>query len=564
MTPAIATARTKAIDFVELTKPGVVLMVLVTTAAGFYLGSAGDIDPLILFQTLIGTALAAAGALALNQFLERDLDKRMERTRHRPLADGRLDVTAALGFGVLTAAAGPLYLTVTVNTLAGILTAVIVLSYLFVYTPLKQRTPLCTLVGAVPGALPPLVGMAAARGALGVDSCVLFAILFLWQIPHSLAVAQLYRNDYARAGVCFLPAVEGKGRAAGVQAVVSSLVLLGVAMLPPVIGLAGSFYSLVALTLGLGFLGCSVALAVRQRAIDASRLLLASLLYLPLLLTAMAFDIRPPVNLPTSMAEGTQHSLREPRSCSSPVPAVTASSQWSPRGSWEAAGHLITAVLTIVAVGCGSASDVDLPPVLGSVPAFTLVERSGRQVRAADLEGHIWVANFIFTRCPSICPGLSARMAVLQDSLRRDEASHRGVSQMNRSSTTPRPETGDEVRLVSFSVDPEHDTAEVLRLYADRFRADPDRWLFLTGPRAAIHELVRNGFRLGIDELQPGQAEGASGPIIHSDRFVLVDRALRIRGYYPGMGEDKIAELMQHIARLRQETRPPPYPQEGT
>jgi protoheme IX farnesyltransferase len=293
MTRAVAAARSRAADLFQLTKPGVVLMVLLTTAAGFYLGSASDLNRLAVYHTLIGTAMAAAGALALNQFLERDLDARMARTRNRPLADGRLDPTRALGFATLTTAAGILYLTMTVNALSALLTSVTVLSYLFIYTPLKKRTPMCSVVGALPGALPPLVGMAGARGELRLDSWVLFAILFLWQIPHSLAVARLHRDDYARAGVCFLPVVDRDGQKTGAQAVASCVALLVVALLPTVIGLAGALYFLGALTLGLGFLGCSVALAFRQRPVDANRLLFASLLYLPALLTLMAFNKGP-------------------------------------------------------------------------------------------------------------------------------------------------------------------------------------------------------------------------------------------------------------------------------
>jgi protoheme IX farnesyltransferase len=251
------------------------------------------VDALAACHTLIGTALAAAGALTLNQFLERDLDARMARTRRRPLADGRLDPVLALGFGALTTAAGTLYLTMAVNALSGLLTSVTILSYLLIYTPLKQRTPLCSVVGAVPGALPPLVGMAGARGELGVDSWVLFAILFLWQIPHSLAAARLYRDDYASADVCFLPVVDRDGKKTGAHVVGSCAALLVVALLPTVIGLAGVLYFFSALALGVGFLGCSVALAFGQRPVDANRLLFASLLYLPVLLALMAFDKGP-------------------------------------------------------------------------------------------------------------------------------------------------------------------------------------------------------------------------------------------------------------------------------
>jgi len=238
------------------------------------------------------------------------------------------------------------------------------------------------------------------------------------------------------------------------------------------------------------------------------------------------------------------------------VTASTPSTRTALRGSSVLViASVAISVLCSGSSGCGATSDVDLP-VLGSVPDFSLVERSGRTVRAADLRGHIWVANFIFTRCASICPGLSARMAAVQNALRREEASRDGVSDARGSSTARRPDASDVVLLASFTVDPEHDTAEVLRLYAERFRADPDRWLFLTGPRAAIHKLVADGFRLGIGEAPPGNRENTSVPIIHSDRFALVDRELRIRGYYPGLEEEGVAELMRQIRRLRQETFP--------
>jgi protoheme IX farnesyltransferase len=290
MTPAIAVTRARVGDLVELTKPRVVLLVLLATVVGFHLGSAGSADAVRLCHTLLGTVFAAAGALALNQFLERDLDAQMDRTRFRPLPDRRLDPTEALTFGVLTSAAGLLYLTLTVNALAGFVTAVIVVSYLFVYTPLKQRTSLCTIVGAVPGALPPVVGVAAARGALGIDAWVLFAMLFLWQIPHSLAIARLYRDDYARAGVRLLPVVEPDGASTGRQVVVHCLTLLVVALLPTLFGMAGTRYFLGAFVLGLGFFSCAVALAIRRTPAAARRLLLASLVYLPTVLVLMLLD----------------------------------------------------------------------------------------------------------------------------------------------------------------------------------------------------------------------------------------------------------------------------------
>jgi protoheme IX farnesyltransferase len=290
---AITLANARLADFVELAKLRIVVMVLLTTFVGFHIGSPSALDLALLCHTLVGTGLAAAGALALNQYLERDLDARMERTRRRPLPEGRLEPVEALAFGTLTAAAGLLYLTVSVNPLAALVAAAVVICYLFLYTPLKRRTSLCSVVGAFPGALPPVIGVAAATGALGIEAWLLFAVLFLWQIPHSLAIAQLYREDYARAGMQLLPVVEPDGASTGRQVVLNCLALLAVGLMPTVVGLTGGLYFFVALLLGLGFLTCALLLAVRQRAVDARRLLVASLLYLPTLLLFMAFDRLP-------------------------------------------------------------------------------------------------------------------------------------------------------------------------------------------------------------------------------------------------------------------------------
>lgn len=280
----------RALDFLELTKPRVALMVLVTTFVGFYLGSEPMAGYFRLIETLIGTALAAGGTLALNQFLERDADALMERTRHRPLPDGRIQPTEALLFGVLVTAAGLLILALAVNMLSALVTASIVGSYLFIYTPLKRRSSLCGVIGAVPGALPPVIGWVAARGEMSIEAWVLFTILFLWQIPHTLSIAWLYREDFARADIRFLPVVEPNGRSTGRQIISNCLALLAVSLLPTLIGLAGSLYFIAALFLGAGFLACGVALAVSQSLAAARRLLFASLIYLPVLLFMMAFD----------------------------------------------------------------------------------------------------------------------------------------------------------------------------------------------------------------------------------------------------------------------------------
>lgn len=283
----------RAADFLALTKPRMVLMILVTTCVGFYLGSSGAMDTLRLLHTLLGTALAAGGTLALNQFLERDLDAKMERTRLRPLPAGRLQPAEALAFGTTITAAGLLYLAVGVGGLSALVTAITVGSYLFAYTPLKQRTSLCGPLGAVPGALPPVTGWVAARGEFGPGAWVLFAILFLWQMPHSLAIGWLYRADYARAGIRLLPVIEPDGGSTGRQVVSNCLALLPAGLLPTLIGLTGPVYFLGAMALGTGLLACGLALAISRSAADARRLVLASLIYLPALLVLMALNKLP-------------------------------------------------------------------------------------------------------------------------------------------------------------------------------------------------------------------------------------------------------------------------------
>jgi heme o synthase len=286
----VARAQRRVMDFVELAKPRVVVMVLVTTFVGFYLGSRGVPDYLHLLQTLLGTALAAAGTLALNQFAERDVDAKMHRTRTRPLPDGRLQPTDALVFGVVLAVSGITYLSIAVNGLSGAVTATISASYLFLYTPLKRVTPLCSIVGAIPGALPPVTGWVAAHGGFGVEAWTLFAILFLWQLPHSLAIARLYRDDYARAGIRLLPVVEPDAKSCGRQIVSNCLALLVVGFLPTLVGLAGAVYFCAALVLGIAFLGYGIAFALARTASSARQLLFASLIYLPALFLVMALD----------------------------------------------------------------------------------------------------------------------------------------------------------------------------------------------------------------------------------------------------------------------------------
>ena len=278
-------------DFIELVKPRLVVMILITTAAGFYLGAQQTVEWLLMPPyPRIGAGLTAAGVLGLNQYLERDVDAQMKRTQERPLPGGRMNPLTALLVGSVLTCSGMLYLTFIVNMLSGFVISLIVVSYLFLYTPLKRKTSLCTLIGAVPGALPPVVGWVAARGSLTGEAWVLFTILFLWQLPHSLAIAYIYREDYAKAGFRLLPVIHPDGTSTCRQIVVNCVALLGVGLLPTLSNMAGSVYFFTALLAGVGFLAVGIYLA-RTRSVKAARYLLyASLLYLPLVFVTMALD----------------------------------------------------------------------------------------------------------------------------------------------------------------------------------------------------------------------------------------------------------------------------------
>ncbi|HET7340656.1 MAG TPA: heme o synthase [Methylomirabilota bacterium] len=279
-----------AVDLVSLTKPRVVSMVVVTTVVGYYVGLAGAPDYGRLLALLVGTMLAAGGTLGLNQYWERDVDALMERTRLRPLPDGRLAPLEAVLFSAALTALGLAILAVGAGRLATLVVGATFLLYVFAYTPLKLRTAFCTLVGAVPGALPPVAGWAAARDDLGVGAWVLFGILFLWQLPHTLAIARLYREDYARAGVRLLPVIDAEGRSTERQILSGCVALLAVSLLPTLIGLAGSVYFTGALVLGAGFVALGAQQALAPSTARVRRVLLASLLYLPVLLALLAFD----------------------------------------------------------------------------------------------------------------------------------------------------------------------------------------------------------------------------------------------------------------------------------
>jgi len=286
-------------DYIELTKPRITWLILMSTGIGYFFGLRGaaswweflkSIHCLSLLHTIIGTGLIASGTAALNQWYERDADRKMRRTSDRPLPAGRLSAPRALAFGAALAVAGFAELSLGVNLLSGLIGAFTLGSYLFIYTPMKQRTWWSTTVGALPGAMPPMIGYAAAAGTLTRESWVLFAILFLWQFPHFYSIAWMYRDDYARAGIRMLPVVEPDGRSTARQIVLYGLALIPVSLAPAFLGMSGRLYLAGALLLGLWFLYSGVRVALERTLGRARHVLITSVLYLPLIYGLMLLD----------------------------------------------------------------------------------------------------------------------------------------------------------------------------------------------------------------------------------------------------------------------------------
>ena len=285
----IPTVRSRLNDLFVLAKVRLNTLVVATTAGGYYMAAPGDVSPLALAVTCLGTALVAGGAAAINQVLERDLDRLMVRTRTRPMPDERLSVTEGMTIGLGLSLIGVITLWLGANGLAALLALATMLSYTLIYTPLKRRTSLNTVVGAIPGALPPLIGWAAARGSLdGPAPWTLFLVMFLWQLPHFLAIAWMYRDDYARAELPMLPVIDRDGAMTGRQAVLWAATLLPFSQLPFVIGLANATYGIGAIILGVGLFSIAVQFARHRTDANARMLFLGSIIYLPLLWTLMA------------------------------------------------------------------------------------------------------------------------------------------------------------------------------------------------------------------------------------------------------------------------------------
>ena len=356
-------------EYVELAKPRLSSLVLATTAAGYWLGSSEIGQPGRLLAAMLGTALAAAGANALNEWMEHSYDALMLRTRQRPIPSGRIAQAQACAFGWALALSGLLLLALAVNGLSALLALASLASYVFIYTPLKRKTALCTLAGAIPGAIPPMIGWAAARGSLGIEAWGLFWLLFIWQLPHFLAIALLYREDYAKAGFKMLPVTEG-GSMTARQTVLYGLALVPLSLFPSIIGLTGRFYFYAALLLSVFFLAAAIHASLTRATQSIRRLFLSSIVYLPLLLVVLVCDKAP---------YGLNRFL-------------------------------------------GPQAIAETLPDYGPVPDFSLTSQQGKPFSRHSLAGSVWIVDFIFTRCSGQCPlmtqtmaGLSQKLAALPD-----------------------------------------------------------------------------------------------------------------------------------------------------
>jgi protoheme IX farnesyltransferase len=438
--------------YLDLTKPRITWLILMSTGIGYFFGHSGTVDWWALLHTILGTGLIASGTAALNQWYERGADARMIRTKMRPLPAGLVTPGRALAFGIALSVAGFVELWFGVNLLTALLGAFTLISYLFVYTPLKSRSPHSTTIGAIPGAMPPLIGYAAAAGTLTAEAWALFAILFLWQFPHFYAIAWMYRDDYARAGIRMLPVVEPDGESTARRMFWFTVALIPVSLLPVALSMTGKLYLAAAVLLGAYFLRAAWRIQKDRTGPAARRVMLASVAYLPLLYVALL-------------------------------------------------------------AGCAAPAR-ELPDYY-ALPEFAFTNQSGQTFSSAELKGKVWVADFIFTDCTGPCPRMSTLFSKLQ-------------------------EADPELRLVSFTVDPDNDTPPTLTAYAKRYGATP-RWVFLTGEEAALKHVREEAFKLG----DMGSA------MAHSTRVVLVDQKMRIRGFYDSADPGVVEQLTADIALLR-------------
>jgi len=476
--------RQRLADYVELTKPRIAVMVLITVAAGYLLAAGTSARLLPLVHTLIGTGLVAAGASAWNMWVERATDARMRRTANRPLPAGRLNHMEVVVFGTALAVTGVNYLYHALPTPAAAMVAALTfITYVAVYTPLKLVTPWNTHIGAIPGALPPVIGWCAVTGTIGWPVVALFLVLLFWQLPHFMAIAWMYRQDYARAGHRMIPVDDPTGAKTSRSMILWCVVLVLASLIPVVLAPVDWVYLAGAALLGAFFLRSTLRFRAERTEQEARKVLRASILYLPGMMGLFLLH---------AFLTGC-----------APTPTTPAAN--------------------------GNRPDVEIP-----APAFRMTERSRKPVALDDLKGKVWVASFVFTRCSGPCPQVSATMARLQKELNLKETA--------------------DLRLVTFTVDPDRDTPNELREYANRYRADPEKWLFLTGPpEEELHKLLKDGFKVTA---QRSTSKMPGDEFDHSSRLAVVDKQGMIRGYFDGIrspsSPDADSEFEANLTRLKE------------
>ena len=448
----------------SLVRPRIQTLVLAEAAAGFLVERPANLSPLPWL--LAGTLLCSAAGCALNHYLERDTDARMERTRLRPLVTGALAPRTVLLWSLALLGVGLLLLVLGCGPLVAALQASAALVYLGVYTPLKRRTSANTWIGAIPGALPLLAGGVAAAGRVTQLSLLLFGLIFLWQLPHFFAIASIYRDQYRDGGLRMLSVEDPGDRLLRWQlpVLVMSVVLLSVA--PVLAGPAGVAYAATALLLGAAFLWSAWRFRASPDRGRARGVVLTSVAYLPLVLAALVVDV--------------------------------------------------------ACVGRGSTGADELP-TYASLPEFELVDQDGQALHRADLLGRPWVVDFIFTSCAGACVPMTSKLTDLQ----KEDL---GVS------------------YLSISIDPERDSPAALAGYREKWKGDARSWTLAVGSREAVLGLANEAFKLPAGQ-QASTPEGLP-ELFHSQRFALVDREGRVRGYYDSTDEVALAQLRQDIARL--------------
>jgi protoheme IX farnesyltransferase len=477
---AAKTPRLDATGLSSLVRPRILVLVLFEAAAGFLVERPASL--MALPWLLLGTLLCAAAGCALNHYLERDTDARMERTRIRPLVTGALAPRTVLLGGLATLLAGLALLWIGCGPLVVAVQAFAALVYLGVYTPLKRRTSTNTWIGAIPGALPLLAGGVAATGRVTQLSLLLFGLIFLWQLPHFFAIASMYREQYLDGGLRMLSG-DDPGDALlrwQLPVLVMSVVLLSVG--PVIAGPAGVPYAVAALLLGAAFLWSAWRFRGRPDRRRARGVVLTSVAYLPLVLAALVVD-------------------------------VACVGRGSPGG----------AATDAAATSGGDGAGSEGLPTFSELPEFELVDQDGQPFRRADLLGRAWVVDFIFTSCAGACVPMTSRMTDLQ-------------------------KEGLGVSFLSISIDPERDAPQVLSGYRAKWQGDAQLWTLAVGSREAVLALANQAFKLPAGQ-EVSTPEGLP-ELFHSQRFALVDRQGRVRGYYDSNDTLAMAQLRQDIARL--------------